>query len=172
VELPLNGQPMQNVTLPLKLPERGKAKMEIALLRAGTKTPLFTENRDVVIPHVLTVSPPIPTHWAVEDGPPNVSGDIDLEVPAWQLKDATLGVRLVDSAGKSMATWAAPAATGWKTFNLKCTQALPEGSYKLVGELAPKSGKPTIVERPCGVIPRRLSKVTINAAGYPVSDGK
>ena len=71
-----------------------------------------------------------------------------------------------------MATWSAPAQTGWKSFDLKCSQALPEGSYKLVGEFAPKSGKPTIVERPFGVIPRRLAKVTINAAGYPVYDGK
>jgi hypothetical protein len=171
LELPLTGQGVQTVNVPLRINDRGKGKLDVAILRAGSKKVLFKEEREVVVPKALTLSPPIPTHWAIEDGPPKISGDVDLEVPESERKDGSLHVSLVDAAGKAHAMWSNPPTNGWTTFELN-PAALPEGSYKMVAEFKPKTGKPTRVEQNFGVIPRRLAKVTINKAGYPEYDGK
>jgi hypothetical protein len=73
-------------------------------------------------------------------------------------------------AGKTES--AIPAGDGVGHATLK-GQPMAEGDYTIVADLQSGSGKSIAkVELPWHVIPRRLAKVTLNAAGYPESDGK
>src|SRR5687768_11041494 len=68
----LTGEPTQRVEVPIELAQRGKVAVEAALLREGRDEPLYVEKRDVTIPPPLVLLPPLPTHWAVEDGPAKI----------------------------------------------------------------------------------------------------
>jgi hypothetical protein len=60
---------------------------------------LFRQKRKVTVPPPLAVMPPIPTHWVKEDGAPQISGEIDLQVGSAQRDGATLSLLVIDSGG-------------------------------------------------------------------------
>jgi hypothetical protein len=117
--------------------------------------------------------PPIPTHWVKEDGAPQISGEIDLQVGSAQRDGATLSLLVIDSAGKACGSWKSSEALkdGWNHWEIKLPD-LPLGDYKLVGSLAPKSGNEIRDEQTWHVIHRADSKVIVNSNGYLEYKGK
>jgi hypothetical protein len=169
----LSGEPMQRVNVPIELTTRGKLQVEAALLRPGREEPVYSENRDITIPPPLVLLPPIPTHWAVEDGPAKIELTVEVAVPQKALTGASLAVTLVDSAGKAhAATEVQTPRDGANPITLT-PQPLPEGNYSIVAELKPANKAGLMrVEQPWGVIPRRLARVTLTPDGFPTFDGK
>jgi hypothetical protein len=177
VDVQLNGQPQQQVEVPLEISQRGlKMFLTAGASAVGNPNKLFSEDRrPVQVPEAVVLNPIVPTHWCVEDGPPVLSGEVDLAIKNALLQGAALSVNVTDANDKSVFTFTPPSdrplADGANPFDLKLPQ-LPQGDYKIVAQIKPTSGAPLQGEQPFGIIPRRLAKVTLNADGYPVYDGK
>jgi hypothetical protein len=168
----LTGEPTQTVRVPIDVSLRGEADLGLVLARGGK--PVFAEYRSFTVPYAIVVQPPVPTHWVVEDGPPHVEGRVELALSDKERDGAKVSVRVEDKSGTTVAAWhsAGPLlADAVLEPDVPCPGAT-EGDYTLVTELTPKQGKPIRVERKWSIIPRRLARVTINEAGYPVYDGK
>lgn len=175
VDVALSGEAMQPVAVPIKVVSRGPLKLQASLFTLGSNKPLFSDERSVVVPPPLVLAPLIPTHWAREDGTPQLAGEIELAVTSAERKGATLTARLLDAQNQERALWSSDAARGpsegMNAFNLSAP-GLPEGSYRLVVELKPRGGASLTAEQPWEVIPRRLARVTLNANGYLEQDGE
>ena len=171
----LTGERTQLVAVPIKVVTRGPLKLQAGIFTPGNDKPLFNEERTVTVPPPLVLAPLIPTHWAIEDGAPQLAGEIEVAVSSAEREGATLIARLLDAGNQQQAVWSSDAARGpsdgLNHFNL-IAPGLPEGSYRLVVELRSAKGKPIIAEQPWEVIPRRLARVTLNADGYLEQDGK
>ena len=171
----LTGAMLQRITVPVEVTGRGRAMLQVALLPENGETPLFSEKRQVTIPAPLTLSPPIPTHWVREDGPPQVEAEVDVELAEAVRRSATLTANLIDAQGTTRATWSAeagrPVPGGFTRFTLRAPE-LPVGEYRLQAQLQQPGSAPVQVEQPWSVIPKRRVEVTLNPAGYLVKDGK
>ncbi len=99
-EVKLDGEPTQTLSIPLTISARGDLALEIALLKSESDEAVFIENSRVLVPPAMVLSPAIPTHWAVEDGPPRVEADVDLAMSRAQRTNSILHVDLVDEDGK------------------------------------------------------------------------
>ncbi|MBA3273626.1 MAG: hypothetical protein H0T11_07115 [Chthoniobacterales bacterium] len=173
IDIQLTGATEQAVELPVKFPKAAKQiPLHITLTRGDEK--LFVEQRKMTIPPPLTLAPIIPTHWAVEDGPPTLSGEVDLAVSQKMLDGAALKATLVDASGKVCATWTSDNAHAPKDFTNAFTlssEPLPVGAYRVIIALKSAEGDEGLAEQPFGVIERRQARVTLNDSGYPVHDG-
>ncbi len=161
----LTGQPVQRVEIPLKVPKPGKSDLSIAMSVGGQE--VFTDERKVTIPPPLVLSPPSPTHWCVEDGAPVIELRYEVALSDAQSK----GAKIRFDVAKTDLHAVVDARNGTATATLKGSP-ISVGDYTIVAELRPGSGQPIRVELPWHVIPRRLAEVKLNAAGYPVYDGK
>jgi hypothetical protein len=168
----LTGQPVQTVSVPINVEKRGKVAVELALRRGNDDKPFFVRKINATIPPALVLDPPIPTHWAIEDGPPKISGDVWTALKPETQAGGKLSVTLLDEAGTTRGTWLAHKIQSGRNEFAISGAALPEGKYKIVAEVQPKSGQPMRVEQPWFVVPRRLAKVTINSSGFCEYDGK
>lgn len=171
-ETQLTGEPTQILPLPIEIQKRGKTAIELALFKSDQQKPFYTHKQDAVVPPAIALDPPIPTHWAVEDGAPKIAGDVWTALKPETQRNGKLTVKLVDSSNKTLATWTAPKIDPeHNTFTLNAP-ALPEGKYTVVAEVQPPTGQPLTHEQPFTIIPRRLARVTINSDGYCVYDQK
>lgn len=163
----------QRVVVPVQIMERKTLPLEVALYRDRDDQPLFVEKRNLFAPPEMVLSPPIPTHWAVEDGVPGIEGDVDLAVTEQQRESSRLLVKLVDGEGKSVAESSSNSVSdGFNHFSLKPAASLPVAAYRVVATLEPKSGKAIKAEQPFGVIHREESKIVLNQNGYLEHRGK
>jgi hypothetical protein len=175
----LNGDGVQVVEVPIIVPKPGKIDISATLLQDGAE--LFTSSVKATIPPPLVLSPPSPTHWAIEDGAPTIDAWIDLAVSDEQREGAKLQLRLQDSAGASPASTSLNSGVenGVRKMSIQA-KALPLGDYTLIAEFIPAKGPANgaagsgviRVEQPWHVIPRKLAKVTLTAGGFPQYDGK
>jgi hypothetical protein len=161
--------------IPITVNHRGSASMKMSLVIPG-KT-LAVDTRDITIPPPVKMSPPTPTHWAVEDGAAHITGDIDLALTEAEEKHAGLVVKLLDKTGQVQALWdssgpflvQAPLRSGRIQYVLN-TAPLPVGDYTIALDLGTE--KKTRLEQTFTVLPRRLESSHVNADGYLVYDGK
>ncbi|HWB55065.1 MAG TPA: hypothetical protein VG722_12765, partial [Tepidisphaeraceae bacterium] len=164
----------RTVHIPFHIDERGKVLATVKVFNDHHQE-LASDSRMLTIPPAVRMSPPIPTDWAVEDGPPHITGDIYLAVTKEELQRATLEVRLVDHAGATEARWMAdmqrPLENGVMHYELNAP-ALAVGNYTVIAEYRAAGEKPVHMEEALGVLPRRLESSSINADGYLVYDGK
>ncbi len=171
----LTGEPTQRIDVPIAMPKPGKVKATATIARDAKAKPIFTEDRNALMPPPMVLYPPVPTHWAVEDGKPHLECKVDLATTDQQRAGAVIRAEVRDGSGKAIAAWmsdrAKGVADGVTDFAFDVPQ-IPEGDYKLVVSLQSPSGSPLSVERTYSVIPRRRAKVTINSAGYCEYDGK
>jgi hypothetical protein len=171
--LELNGSPAQSVTVPVKVAARGPMELTATLFRGDEQR--AAETRKAIVPNEPLVQlPPIPTHWVLEDGNPRVVGEVDLAVPKTQLETGVLTARIVDKGGEEKGRWSSEGRAlvdGINGFSISAG-ALPAGDYQLVVELKPRRGEPIRAQRDWSIIPRSKARVTLNADGYPVYDGK
>jgi hypothetical protein len=171
--LELTGEPVQPTTVPVKVVGRGPVELTAALYRGETE--IASEKRKATIPkQPLVALPPIPTHWVIEDGNPRLAGEVDLAVPKNQLEGGVLTARLLDAGGTERARWSSEGkgvVDGVNAFSLSAG-AMKPGEYKLAVELKPRRGEALRAERAWSIIPRSKARVTLNADGYPVYDGK
>lgn len=163
----LTGEAMQVIEVPVRIGNPGKAALSAELIGEGVER--FVDARQMTIPPPIALSPPAPTHWAVEDGPATVEAWVDLAVRDKQREGATLELRVEDGAGEIRGSATASDLSDGTTHLTVKTEALVEGRYRLVAELRPAGLR---AERPFVVIPRRLARVTLDDAGFPVHDGK
>ncbi|HEX8521827.1 MAG TPA: hypothetical protein VF669_06185 [Tepidisphaeraceae bacterium] len=171
-QVKLTGEPIQVANIPANIDKRGKMKIELALTPAGQREPSFTSRQDALVPPALVLDPPIPTHWAVEDGPAKITGDAWTALKPELQQGGELTVRLLDASSKTVATWTASKIDAARnTFSLSAP-VLPEGKYKIVADVKAGSAPAIHQEQPFGIISRRQAKTTINEDGFPVHDGK
>jgi hypothetical protein len=170
----LTGDTIQQVEVPVEITARGRIELALELAGPGSPPTRFSQKRQVVIPPPLVLGPPIPTHWAVEDGPATITGDISLALADSARSGATLAVHLVDERGATLASWSPPRGAriddGVTEFILQAPE-LPLGKYRIIAELRPRRGEAVRGEQTWTVIPRRLARVTLNSDGYPEYDG-
>ncbi|HZZ42972.1 MAG TPA: hypothetical protein VFE58_08540 [Tepidisphaeraceae bacterium] len=174
-DIQLSGEPLQKITVPLPLGRQtGKVAIAATLIRSGKS--IATATFASLVPPPLVIPPVLPTHWCVEDGAAKISGAIDLSAAPADLDQATLTLRVVSSTGIPIASqkWSVDQgnlATG-RLIPFDLTIPGPKvGDYKILGELKGKQANFS-AEQTWGVIPRRMAKTTLNAAGFPVHDGK
>lgn len=171
----LSGEGLQHVLVPLDITKRGKQKLKMELTDERGEKVIHSEEREIVVPPPVVLMPAVPTHWAVEDGAPQIEGEVQLALAKPQREGAALSVTLLDSQKRVKATWTSNQTgeipDGISNWQLKCAN-LPIGDYTLVSELKPQHGQAFTSEQPWAVIPRAMAKTTINADGYPVINGK
>ncbi len=172
VDAQLTGEPRQTIPVPINVEKRGKVSIDVSLRRGNEEKPFFSRMIEATIPPALVLDPPIPTHWAIEDGPPKIIGDVWTALKPETQSAGKLTVTLLDETGATHGSWTAPQIKFDRNEFTISTPALSEGKYKLVAEIQSKSGLPIHVDQPWFVISRRLAKVTINASGFCESDGK
>ena len=138
---------------------------------------IASDSRGVTIPLAVKMSPPIPADWAVEDGEPHITGDIDLAITDADARRGSLVVRLLDKTGQVRALWIpnggafapTPLPEGHIQYLLN-PGPLPVGTYTVALDLG--GGKETNLEQTFTVLPRGLASSSINSDGYLVYDGK
>ncbi len=164
----LDGTTSQRVVVPIEIPARKELVLEVSLVEGKD---VFAEKRRVSAPAELILSPAIPTHWAIEDGPARIGGDVDIAITTEQRQKATVSVKLVDPGGKALAQWSAnPPEDGLNPFALRA-DPLPAGEYNLVAEL--KSGDEVHrAKQKFTVIHREESRTVLNQNGYLEYRGK
>ncbi len=167
----LNGEPVQTVPVPVEFTKRGKIEVEIALTRPRQPTEAFSYKTEVKIPRPIELDPPIPTHWAIEDGPAKISGDLWTALKPQFASGAKLTVSLMAQSGQTLASWSSQEIHRHETFELS-GPVLAEGTYQVIASVQPSVGKAIRASQPLVVIPRRLAKVTIDDQGWCVYDGK
>ena len=168
----LDGKPTQTAIVPIEIDRSGTLDCTVTVLSSDQRE-LFKQKRKVSIPQPVTALPPIPTHWAKEDGPPQISGEVDLSLADAKREGAKLTVQLLDSKAKPHGTWKSDSSLkdGWNHWDMKLPQ-LPLGEYRIVATLAPKSGEAITDEQTWHVISRADSKVIVNSKGYLEYKGK
>ena len=67
--------------LPIQIESRGDFPVSVQV-RDQKGRILATDSRTLTVPPTVQMSPPIPTHWAVEDGMPHITGEIYLALAA------------------------------------------------------------------------------------------
>jgi hypothetical protein len=171
----LTGEPMQHVDVDISpsVDVRGKVKLIAMLLPLQGSSPIFSRQVDVAVPAPVTFKPLVPTHWAVEDDPAKIEGQIDVALSPTQRQGASLTVLLLDSSRVVRAKWKndGPLADGIVPFSLAVSD-LPIGEYQAVTQLRMRSDKSFESQQPWFEIRRSQARTTINAAGYPEIDGK
>lgn len=174
LEVELTGDPVQRVRVPVNVVARGALPMECAVRVLGRADVVVRDRREVTVPAAVVVSPPIPTHWAIEDGNPVIEGEVDLAVAGADLRGGRIRVELRDEDGGVRATWASDDALrdGLNPFRLTCPP-LPLGQYTVRARFTPAGGDPAaVVDRRFEVIRREQSRTTLRADGYLVHHGK
>ena len=175
VPVELTGEPMQHVDVDVSplVDVRGKVKLIAMLLLLQGSSPIFSRQVDVEVPAPVTLRPLVPTHWAVEDGPAKIEGQIDLALSPAQRQGASATVLLLDARRVVRAKWKSdgPIADGIVPFSLTVSD-LPIGEYQAVTQLRMGNDKSFESQQPWMVIPRSQARTTINAGGYPAIDGK
>jgi hypothetical protein len=172
-DLQLTGVAKQSVSIPIAVAGIGSVNCATTLRYASGEV-IFTETRNLTIPPPLLVLPPIPTHWAVEDGSPIVDGDVDIAV-AHDLRDnAKLSINITDSAGTVEASWTnkEPLKDGWNHWQIKPALSIPVGRYQIEVALKSTSGQPIEGKQHWAVVRRNDARTTLNADGYLVADGQ
>lgn len=159
--------------IPIDINQRGTFGMKVNLLDEHGQT-VATDSRQITIPPAVRLSSPIPTHWAIEDGMPHITGDIYLALPR---APTGLVVRLLDKSGKVRALWIpnggdvspAPLPNGNFSYILN-PGPLPVGNYTISVDLW--TDKEIKIEQPFTVLPRKLESSHLNHDGYLVYDDK
>jgi len=171
-DVQLTGEAVQKVFVGMKINERGEElKLKLALMEMGDKEAIWKEEREVMVPWALVLSPPIPTHWAVEDGAAKIEGDVDVAVTKEMRERGKLVVRLLSGA-KEIAKWESDQVKdGFNYFEMAGVKA-GLGDYTLKAELRPRRGDVIAVEQPFGVIHRSQAKTVLNADGFLEKEGK
>ena len=170
--LALNGDVTQSLVVPLEMSDPGLLDCVVTLLDADNK-PTFTQKRKVTVPPPMSLMPPIPTHGVIEDGPVDVSGDVELATTDEQRQGAAVAVQLLDANNRAIASWKSntPLTNGFNHWEIKAA-ALPVGDYRIAAEFQPRSGKPLTDQQAWHVIHRDDAKVTLNKDGYLEYKGK
>jgi hypothetical protein len=170
----LSGEFRQRVEVPAPALKRGRQNLTLELVNGAGQRLASTGEMSVVVPPPLTLAPVIPTHWVREDGPPR------FEAEAWvalgrPVPDAIVVLRVLDEAGRECAVARQPvptaAAEGATRFQVSLPAAGP-GSYRVVATVEGAGGEAPVAEQTWSVIARAQARVTLNAAGYPVADGR
>lgn len=167
----LNSSALQTISVPITVRPRGRGVLYLVLYR-GT-TPIFGGYQDVRIPPPLVLEPPSPTDWVIEEGSPRFDGQIDLALPEAMRVGGHLQIKVVDQQNRVWGSWNSrhDLIEGINEYSIAAPQA-KIGKYRIVAEFIPPRGKPIKAEEHWEVIPRAKAEVTINAAGYPVYDGR
>ena len=157
----LTGTPEQRFEVPIRIP--GEGKHELAISMEGFDSGPIP----AAVPPPLTLYPLTPTHWVAEDGTARCTGDVELAIAG---PVAECEVKLVDSRGTVVASQRLSAAESVR-FTLEAGQ-LPVGAYRVTVDAREQAGSVRTVEQPWHVVHRDGCRTTINAAGYPVKNGK
>ncbi|MBI4580609.1 MAG: carbohydrate binding domain-containing protein [Planctomycetes bacterium] len=172
----LTGEPAQRVEIPARIVRCGKHDLRIELRDEGANEPLWSSGATpVVVPPPLVLSPPIPTHWVIEDGLPQVELDVDLALDGPERVRRPLIIEVRTTEGRSLHFQEQPLSatgpTGSVTIRLR-PDVVPEGSYQIVVTVPADGGSPIAAEQPWGIIPRRAAEVRLNTDGHPVRNGR
>ncbi|HZZ41969.1 MAG TPA: carbohydrate binding domain-containing protein [Tepidisphaeraceae bacterium] len=166
-EIQLNGAALQRVEVETPAVQRGPCRLACEIVEKGDV--VAKDQRDMVVPAAVTMSPAIPTHWAVEDGAATVDGEIDLAVSPEELAAEKIRVELQDGGKHVVASWESGALKdGLNPFHLDAG-ALPVGGYTVEASIMPLH---ISLSEPFAVIHRAQAETTLNADGYLVQDGK
>ena len=168
----LTGDPETQAIVPIQFDQTGMMDCTVSVIDAANHE-LFKQKRKVNIPAPLTVLPPVPTHWATEDGPANISGEIDLRVNDQMRQGAILTLDLRNTSGSTIKSWKSTGELkdGWNHWDINAGSA-PIGDYTLAAKLTSRSGQPITGEQQWHVIHRADAKVVLNDNGYLEYKGK
>jgi len=173
-DVKLDGKHTQTVNVPVSIDKRGKAKLALNLHHKKDDKPFLTQSIALTIPPPIVLDPPSPTHWASQDGPPQIDGDVLLALKPKTSSGAKLIVNLLDESNKVRATWSTQKlGDGVNSYSIK-PGALPQGKYSIEAVVQPAGGggQPMRSTQDWFIIPRSKAKVTINEQGFCVADGK
>lgn len=170
----LTGEPSQTANVPIDVGAPGRRTLKVELCEEGQGKPFFSlADIRATVPAPVMLNPLIPTHWAVEDGEPQIDGELDLALSEEQAKGASVSVQLVDADGKVLVEKAIddfrPVAV--TAFSMRAA-ALPEGTYRVVAAVRPAAGPRLTSEQTFGVLRRAAAKTTLNRDGYPEQNGR
>jgi hypothetical protein len=178
----LSGKPIEADHVSITPPTPGKMIVALKVLDSKDEKKVLFEPPpwNGVVPAPLVLYPPSPTHWAMEDGNPQIDYRFDLYVGADVGKTATITAELRGASDNNVIkSWPIKPPNDINSFKYGTNheehefgKAIPAGDYTLVVNVKPKNGKPLVATHPWHVIRREQAKVTLNAGGYPVADGK
>ena len=171
-DVKLDGKPVQTVNVAVAIEKRGKTKLQLALFHQNDKEPFLTQDLAFIVPPPIVLDPPSPTHWVVEDGQPQIEGEVVLALKSATSKSAKLTVKVLDDANQPRATWSSEdLKDGPNAYRIQAPGLAP-GKYRIEASVQPASGQALRAEQNWAIIPRSKARVTINSAGYCVYDGK
>ena len=168
----LNGDPETQAIVPIQFDQTGVMDCTVSVIDAANHE-LFKQKRKVNIPAPLTVLPPVPTHWAVEDGPANISGEIDLRVNDQMRQGASLTLDLRNTSGSTIKSWKSTGELkdGWNHWEMSvgsCADRRLHTGRETDFALRPADHRRTTMARH----PPRRRKVVLNDNGYLEYKGK
>jgi hypothetical protein len=173
----LNGQPIQDARVRTSI-ARGKHTLSLELTSASAGQPpraWKSKPIHVLVPPPMVMLPPVPTHWAREDGEASIEAAIEMALDSPEAAGQPLKIQLVDERGipvaESSESLTSVGPSGLLSVRLKAPR-LPEGHYRLTASLPAHAGPSQESEQPWEVIPRRLAHVRIDADGFPNRNGK
>lgn len=170
----LTGDPVQRIELPARIPQRGKLPLTLHIAEPDNGKTIWTSKPDnIVIPQPLTLLPPSPTHWVVEDGAPRIRVEFEAALDRQTKPNESVAVKILNEASEPVFTTALPlkSSSGLVAFDLTPPR-LPEGRYRLVTSIDTDSSSPVIAEQPWAIIHRVAASTRLNNDGYLEKNGK
>ncbi|MBN1491956.1 MAG: hypothetical protein JXA69_18735 [Phycisphaerae bacterium] len=172
----LTGQPAQRIAVPVVIGARGKREVSVELRRPGSEAVVFASGLiGVTVPPPLTLGPLTPTHWAIEDGPPQFGGELEVALADAAGPPCELVVRVLDEEAEAVTTWSRTLNNDEWAGVMSFTMGVPDagpGDYHVVVELRQATREPVTAEQPWTVIPRRAARTVLNADGFLEQDGR
>jgi hypothetical protein len=170
----LSGVPEQQVECPVRIRGRDKVGVTIALSDAATGDRLWcSPPSQMAVPPPLVMLPPIPTHWALEDGPPIIQVELELALDPAPQSPQSARIELLDEHSERVFM---RDLTGVPRSGGLCVDVLPGrvpvGQYRLVVTIDDSAGPAVTAEQPWGVVSRSQASSRVNGEGYLEKGGK
>jgi len=167
----LNGSPVQKAKVNLDVPKPGEnTSLRVGLSSMDTKELLAELKSDgIYVLNAVEIEPLVPTHFCIEDGKPTVTARVWNNFTSGSFD--SLVVALVDPSGNTLAkkTFDHP-KPDCQDVTLSSDKAVL-GDYSVAASVVRKNLSVTS-SQPWHIIHRSQARVTINAQGFPVADGK
>lgn len=169
--LKLRAEPETPITANFDVQKRGKVTLSATLKEGEGGATLASAELVGVVPPLLTAEPLVPTHWCVEDGPPQIEGRV------WVCEEHAkrAGLSLVCTLGEAerpLATTRVPVggveAVEFKLEPKECGL----GDYVVHLRLEQNGKVLAQAEQDWHVIHRAQTEVTLGADGYLRVEGK
>ncbi|MHB8899379.1 MAG: carbohydrate binding domain-containing protein [Thermoguttaceae bacterium] len=170
----LSGEARQRADIPIRIGRRGKVSLAMELADPQTRAAFWSSKpAELTVPLPLVMLPPIPTHWAIEDGQPRIRVELALALGADHGDRPALRIELIDERSSRVFTreLAGISASGPALADVE-PGLLPAGRYRLVASIDGGDGLAITAEQPWEVLPRSEASTRLNADGYPEKAGK